>query len=183
MNRHHRLALTAVLMALACPSAASATSTGNCSGARLQPKRSNLETVTNATICLINRARAAHGLKALLPNGALDKSAQSESHDMRVDHYFGHDSPTGLTPRQQVLASPYGQGVSDVAAAQSIAWGEGSESTPREIVIAWMASPSHRVLLLGKSYRDVGVGVSLGNPHGSRDAIYTLDLASRKGKP
>lgn len=191
MNRHNRLVLTAALTALACPGVADATSatgaasaagTTNCRGARLRPKRSNLATVTNATICLINRARAAHGLKALRPNRALDASARRESHYMRVDHYFGHDTPTGLTPRQQMLATRYGSGVSDVAVAQGIAWGDGSESTPRRIVISWMASPPHRMLLLSRSYRDFGVGLSLGNPHGARGAIYTVDLASRRGK-
>lgn len=203
MNRYNRLALLAALGALACPTLASAkratghaasstgkaanstgkaASTGDCKGASAQPRHSNLATVAGATLCLINRTRFAHRLPALQPSGALDASARRESHYMRVDHYFGHDSPQGLTPREQMLATPYGRGASVVAAGQALAWGEGRAATPRAIFIAWMTSPLHRALLLSNGFRDIGIGLSLGNPHSGRGAIYTVDLARRNGR-
>ncbi|MHB1810496.1 MAG: CAP domain-containing protein, partial [Solirubrobacteraceae bacterium] len=54
-------------------------------------------------------------------------------------------------------------------------------ATPRRTVRAWMASPSHRKLLLAPTYREVGIGASRGNDKGGwSGALYTADLASRR---
>jgi uncharacterized protein YkwD len=153
---------------------------GSCPGALLRPTSADTAAIADATICLINRARLERHLFALHANTALDAGAKLHSHEMRVDHFFEHNSASGKSPRQQVLATAYGHDASDVAAAQNIAWGDGSESTPKAIVLAWMESPAHRELLLSKRYHDVGVGFSLGSPEGSRGALYTSDLAARR---
>jgi uncharacterized protein YkwD len=46
-----------------------------------------------------------------------------------------------------------------------------------------MASPPHRAVLLGRGYRDVGIGVALGNPHGGAkgsSATYTADFGTAR---
>jgi uncharacterized protein YkwD len=40
----------------------------------------------------------------------------------------------------------------------------GRYGTPRAVVRAWMASPSHRRVLLLPAFRDLGVGVRRGAP-------------------
>ncbi len=47
----------------------------------------------------------------------------------------------------------------------------------------WMRSPSHRVTMLSRRYRQVGIGVAIGSPDGNREndaAIYTTDFGYRK---
>ncbi|MHB1810732.1 MAG: CAP domain-containing protein, partial [Solirubrobacteraceae bacterium] len=139
---------------------------GACPGASLQPSRHDLTAVDDATICLINRAREQHHLSQLTANEELDRAAAVHSHEMRVDRFFGHVTPSGEALRTQVLASGYGAHASDVAAGQCVAWGSGSYATPRRTVRAWMASPSHRKLLLAPTYREVGIGASRGNDKG-----------------
>lgn len=194
MHRNIRLAIIATLSAAtlgssgalastpAAPSAEPTTpQTGNrCPGATLRPNRHDLTAVADATICLINRARSARHIPALEANAALDSSAAQHSLEMHADRFFGHDSASGQTPREQVLASSYGDGASHVAAGQAVAWGSGSEATPRATVLAWIASPPHRALLLSSAYQAIGVGASLGSPRGSRrGALYTADFANR----
>ena len=93
--------------------------------------------------------------------------------------FFSHTSPGGATLLDRVRAVGYGG--RRVAAGEALAWAQGRLATPRAIVRAWMASPPHRAVLLGRGYRDVGVGVALGTPYGgatSRSATYAADFGS-----
>jgi len=45
-----------------------------------------------------------------------------------------------------------------------IAWGSRSESTPRQIVRAWMASPGHRHNILQSRFREIGIAIVGGAP-------------------
>ena len=59
-----------------------------------------------------------------------------------------------------------GYGGRRIAAGEALAWAQGRLATPHAIVRAWMHSPPHRAVLLGRGYRDVGIGVALGSPYG-----------------
>ena len=51
-------------------------------------------------------------------------------------------------------------------------------------VAGWIASPTHHRILLGRDFRDVGVGVAAGTPPttGGRGGVtYTLDTGVRRG--
>ncbi len=154
----------------------------HCHGARLRPSRSNLATVTSATLCVVNYIRRSHHLEPFRMNAALRAIASGQSDSMLIGGYFGDDSLSGRTPLQRVAASSYGRHSRRLSVSQNIAWGQAGQSTPAAIVRAWMASPPHRIILLAHGYRDVGIGVSLGTPRRSsrrRGATYTLDLATR----
>ena len=67
-------------------------------------------------------------------------------------------------------------------AGENIAWGRGERATPREIVRAWMESPPHRANVLGRSFRELGVGVAPGAPVRERygsEATYVHDFGVR----
>ncbi len=61
-----------------------------------------------------------------------------------------------------------------------LAWGEGRLSTPRAAVRSWLHSPPHRRVLLGRNYRDIGVGVAIGSPYGGGrgSATYVANLGA-----
>lgn len=152
---------------------------GACPGATLRPTKSDGPALADATICLINRARLAHRLPALTASTTLDAAARVHSGEMFVHHFLGHDSAAGKPPREQVLATAYSHGASDVAVGQNVAWGDGSESTPRAVVSSWLTNAPHRAILMSKRYHEVGVGLGLGGAHSKRGGLYTADLASR----
>lgn len=151
-----------------------------CPGATLRPNSHDLLAVDDATICLINRVREKRHLRTLTPNEDLDAAAQLHSHEMHIDKFFGHVDPSGQHPRAQILASGYSAHANDVAAGQCVAWGSGRYATPRGTLLDWLASPSHKALLLSPSYDEIGVGAVLGsNTGGPSGALYTADLAQR----
>jgi uncharacterized protein YkwD len=152
-----------------------------CDGADLIPSQENLAVVSNATICLVNRERSAHGERPLIGNGRLDRAAQGHTEEMISEDYFSHYGPTGDTPGSRIRAAGYIYS-SDLGyeIGENIAWGTRYLSTPKEIVEAWMASPGHRENILDARYRETGMGVVAAVPtsagHGQPGATYTQDF-------
>lgn len=141
-----------------------------------------MQIVEAATLCLIDRERAAHGERPLSADERLTRAAEGHSRDMVARDYFEHDSPGGQTPLERIRASgfiPPGHGF---AVAENIAWGTMWLASPREIVQAWMASPGHRANILDPSLRHTGIGVAPGVPRslgkGQHGGVYTQDFAT-----
>jgi len=61
-----------------------------------------------------------------------------------------------------------------------IAWGKSTRGTPGSVFRAWMRSRSHRSIILGKRWRDVGIGCYRGTFKGMSGVImYTVDFGRR----
>jgi uncharacterized protein YkwD len=150
-----------------------------CDGAGARPTRSTLGRAAGATVCLINQARAQHGLAALRWSGALGHAAAAHSRDMVRRDYFAHDSPGGSTPSRRVGRSGYLGGARAWSVGETIAWGTGGYATPGSIVRGWLRSPGHRAILLDGRLRDVGVGIAIGAPGAQGGATYTGDFGVR----
>jgi uncharacterized protein YkwD len=154
---------------------------GVCLDADLAPTTWNVEHVRAATLCLINRERAAHGMSALRQNSHLEQAAQSHTESMAFGDYFEHVGPRGDTPGDRLRASGYIYSSQiGFEIAENLAWGTLSRATPRAIVAAWMASPGHRENILDPHFHDTAVGVSPHLPsslaHGQTGGIYTQDF-------
>jgi uncharacterized protein YkwD len=154
---------------------------GICQDAELRPSGENLERIRAATLCLVNRERASHGERALVPDGQLRQAAQAHTDSMVAGDYFGHEGGPGQTPLQRMIAAGYIYSSRiGYAIGENIAWGSGALGTPRAIVAAWMASPGHRANILDARYRDTAIGVSARLPrsraHGQLGGIYTQDF-------
>jgi len=153
---------------------------GICRDSSLAPSATDLEAVRAATLCLVNRERAAHGESALHWNNHLVKAAQGHTESMAFGNYFEHVGPGGETPLTRmrrdgyIYSSRLGYEV-----GENIGWGSLWLGTPKAVVAAWMASPGHRANILDRRFRDTGIGVS---PHlgslagGQRGGIYTQDF-------
>lgn len=100
-----------------------------------------------AVVCLLNRARNAHGLPSLDESSALDDSAQHWSTFMVATHRFTH----GANFAARITAAGYVW----QAAGENIATGY---RTPRAVVAAWMASLDHCRNILSPAFRNIGVG-------------------------
>jgi len=154
-----------------------------CAYANLRPTSADAAIVDRATLCLINRVRAAHRLRPLRSNRELQAVAGSQATAMVSHDYFGDNSPSGQTPGTLIAAIPYGAHATSLATAQNLGWGTLSAATPAGMVTTWMRSPPHREVILTGEFRDVGVGVSPAMPsilgHGARGATYDVEFAVR----
>jgi uncharacterized protein YkwD len=152
-----------------------------CANAGLTPTTHDLKLIKAATLCLVNRERAAHGERPLRANLRLGRAAQAHARSMAVYDYFEHVSPSGLTPLARMRAVGYiSSSHVGYEVGENIAWATLSLATPRAIVAAWMRSPGHRANILDPRYRETGVGVSPHPPaslaHGQPGALYTQDF-------
>lgn len=117
--------------------------------------------------CLVAFARRQAGLPALTPVDKLGRSARRKSGDILRCDRFDHEA----------CGRPFTYWMEQVgyldgrcwSAAENIAFGTGSASTPREIFDGWIHSSGHRYNILG-SFRDFGVGLRVGTLEGFRGA-------------
>ncbi len=100
---------------------------------------------------LTNAERAKQGLSPLTIDLELSKVARIKSQDMKNQNYFSHNSPTYGSPFD--MMSQFGIAYS--AAAENIAQGQ---TTPEEVVQAWMNSQGHRENIMNANYTHIGIG-------------------------
>ena len=100
---------------------------------------------------LTNAERAKQGLSPLAIDLELSKVARIKSQDMKNQNYFSHNSPTYGSPFD--MMSQFGIAYS--AAAENIAQGQ---TTPEEVVQAWMNSQGHRENIMNANYTHIGIG-------------------------
>jgi uncharacterized protein YkwD len=158
-----RAARVGVLVA-ALPLAGASVGTRDADAAACKGARSSAPVAaSNATLCLINRERQTRGLAPLTENARLARVASQYAADMVQRSYFSHVSPEGATFVDRLRAAGYLRPCG-WSAGETLAWGYGTQASARSRVVAWMHSPPHRAVLLGPSYRDIGVAVQRGTP-------------------
>lgn len=113
---------------------------------------------------LTNNERQKAGLAPLQINNLLMENAEQKSLDMKQNKYFSHTSPT--------LGSPFDQmknnGISYKKAGENIAKGQ---TTPAQVVQAWMDSPGHRENIMNSQYTHIGVGYVSGGHYWTQQFI------------
>lgn len=174
-----RLALGLALAVLLLP--AGAAQADDCANARLKPTRENLSAVRHAVLCLHNRERARRGLSRLREQSNLRAAAARHSSNMVDAHFFDHVSPSGRTMIDRVRITGYLRRVNGWSVAENIAWASGRLATAGEITDVWMRSAGHRANILNPQFREIGIGVEIGVPSGSRSgATYTTNFGFRR---
>jgi uncharacterized protein YkwD len=153
----------------------------SCANADLLPSATNLPAIRRATLCLLNVERGKHGRRALRFNRELAKAANNYAQTMVNQEFFSHVSPTGSTFVSRIKQTDYLGGVVSWAVGENLAYGGGTESSPRETVVAWMHSPGHRRNILAKRYTEIGIGVAYGTPDGGvhQGATYATEFGRR----
>jgi hypothetical protein len=116
------------------------------------------------TLCLINVERRARGLAPLSANATLARAARRHAADMVLRSYFSHTSLSGLTFTDRLRKVGYLRSNCTWSAGETLSWGRGAQATPASTVAGWMHSPPHRAVLLGRGFRDVGIGEFGGVP-------------------
>lgn len=129
----------------------------------------------DAVVCEINRVRAERGLEPVVKDRRLHRAAAAHARDMTERDYFSHVTPEGERLSDRLRRSGYISGRVSWRVGETLAWGRGQMATPAAAVAAWMRSPSHRRVILGR-YREIGVGLADGVPSGGPGTTYAADL-------
>jgi uncharacterized YkwD family protein len=117
------------------------------------PNIDDVKAQENEVIRLVNVERTKRGLSALKTNWQVSRIARYKSKDMADLNYFSHYSKTYGSPFDMLENF----GVKFSAAGENIASGQ---TTPSQVVTAWMNSPGHRSNILSLSYTQIGVGLA-----------------------
>ena len=178
MTRLKTLAFTIVL-AMAMPASALA----NCgSAADRDPAEAgaSLRKARSATLCLLNVERRKRHMRRLRFNHDLAVAGLRHARDMVDKQYFAHDAPSGQDFVDRIMKTDYVPASASWRLGENLAWGDRAESTPREIVRAWMASPGHRRNVLTRAFREIGIAIVVGAPVGgvSRAATYATEFGA-----
>ena len=164
------IALVAAGCGQADPAPTRSDKSSACGEVGLRAAELGLERTRELTLCLLNAERARVGVGPLRYDARLEAASQAHSDDMVRRHFFEHDTPDGVEPYERMLAAGYA--ATNAFTGENIAWGEGAESSPVEIMDSWMHSPPHREAILHPQYAEVGVGVAF-TPAA---ATYTTDF-------
>jgi uncharacterized protein YkwD len=117
----------------------------------------------------MNGVRTSRGLAPLRLDVRLLRAARGHSADMLHRQYFAHGSVAGRALAHRARGPVFGE---------DLAWGTGA--TAQWVVSQWLASPSHRAVLLRPGFRRVGIGISFGTFAGRSGAtVVTADFAGR----
>ena len=112
---------------------------------------------------LINADRAKSGAQPLASDSDLNESAENHSAWMISTDTFSHTGAGGSDPGVRIKAAGY----SPSGWAENIAWMStrspaGLQNEVEQLHSNLMNSPGHRANLLNDSYREIGVGLEVG---------------------
>jgi uncharacterized protein YkwD len=151
-----------------------------CRHADARPHETTLAKMRKAVICLVNHQRAKRGRHSLSPDRHLRRAAQRHTNRMLATNCFKHRcrGEPGLSRR--IKRSGYLDGADAWGFAEDL----GYESTPREMVNRLLRNRVNRRRMLGRAFRDIGVGNGHGTPvrglTDSKFVTYTLVFAWRR---
>ena len=127
-----------------------------------------------AVVREVNAVRAQAGLRPVRLSRPLSWAALAHSVDVARSGNFAHESSDGTSMFRRVLRFTRASYLAENLAFLSL-----GQDGPADVVAAWMASPGHRVNLLDRGFRRIGVGRAPGN-FGAPGYVITADLASRR---
>lgn len=120
---------------------------------------------------LTNIERQKVGLSPLVENEALNNAAELKGENMFAENYWAHFAPSGKTPWDFVL----GAGYKFTFAGENLAKNFYSSD---EVVIAWMASRTHKDNLLNNKYKDIGIAVVEGLLNGQKTTLIVQEFGT-----
>ncbi len=115
-----------------------------------------------------NIERKELALPPLVRNSVLDAAAQLKADDMAKNSYFAHYSPAGVSPWHWFNEAGYRY----VHAGENLAV---HFTDSKEVVEAWMDSPTHRANIVNQNYREIGVGTARGTYDGY-ETVFVVQL-------
>ena len=122
--------------------------------------------VPGEVIAFTNTERMLYSLNDVEENVLLSAAAQAKAEDMAKVGYFAHVGPDGKEPWVWIQEAGYAYSYAGENLAVRFL-----ES--KDVVEAWMASPTHRANIVKQAYTEIGVGVAEGTYEG-RPATFVV---------
>lgn len=123
-----------------------------------------------------NDYRRSKGLAKLCVSPVLTKAARAHSQEMINRDYLRHTSFNGETAPARLKRFGY-------TPRPSRPWAVGENIgrgfTTGEMFATWKSSPGHRANIVSGKFREIGVGVRVGDWNGRTQPLYTVDFGSR----
>jgi len=125
-----------------------------------------LDTKINSTdlITLTNEIRAIKNLNPLTVNDRLTLAAANKAKHLIKHNYFSHNSPAGKQFSEWIIESGYEFKI----VGENLAIGFDNN---KDVMKAWMDSPTHRQNILNEKYKEIGLVVMQGNINGQMQTI------------
>ncbi|MDO8469709.1 MAG: CAP domain-containing protein [bacterium] len=129
-----------------------------------------------------NAERGNEVFGTLAVNPLLQGAAQKKADDMAAKGYFAHTAPDGTAPWAWFKQAGYAYAYAGENLAVNF-------MDSKDVVDAWMRSPSHRANIMNGHYSEIGIGVAEGEYQGQR-AVYVVQFfglpavaLAKAGKP
>ncbi len=127
--------------------------------------------VRSDVVAFTNEERAHAGVGTLQENTRLTAAAQAKAEDMARRGYFAHNGPEGKEPWQWILESGYDYSYAGENLAVRFV-------DSKEVVNAWMASPTHKRNIVKGAYTEIGIGIAQGAYQG-QPATYVVQYFAK----
>jgi uncharacterized protein YkwD len=172
-----RLLVAAAVAGFVVGALPQATSSANAGTNVVRP----LDGLSSQVVGLVNSVRSSKGLPRLRLARPLTRAADSHTVSMATRGFFGHDSPSGETFAQRIRRFYPGDSRSSWTAGENLLATSGVVDA-RAVVDAWLASPTHRHVLLKRGWREIGVAaIHASTPAGIFGGAPTVLVAAEFG--
>ncbi len=123
---------------------------------------------TGVLISLTNKERVKNDISILTENELLTKAAQLKAEDMVKKGYFAHYSPDGVSPWFWIEEVGYDY----QKAGENLAV---NFESSKEVIDAWMNSPTHRENIVKEGYTEIGIATASGTYKG-KEGIFVVQI-------
>ena len=128
---------------------------GTCKNIDTPVRESTVRKLRKSVACLLKGERSRHARKPLASNKALQSAAQKHAKTMVATNCLSHQCEGEVDLEARIRRSGY----LDRATSWRYAENTGCGISAEAMVANWMASKFHRLNILDKGFKDVGVGV------------------------
>jgi uncharacterized protein YkwD len=120
---------------------------------------SAIPTLATAVLTEVNKARRAHGLRALVLSARLSRAATEHVRALATAGMFTHNWPTDGRSFGNWIRSFYpATGYRTWSVGENLIWASPGFAA-NDAVKQWLDSPMHRRVMLTRSWRELGIGV------------------------
>lgn len=120
---------------------------------------------------MTNESRGSNNERPLEPSPILAEAAKFKAEDMAENGYFAHVSPDGKEPWYWLSMAGYDYDYAGENLAVNFA-------DSKDVVDAWMKSPSHRENILNINFTEIGIATATGTYEG-REALFVVQFFGR----
>jgi uncharacterized protein YkwD len=174
-------ALLTIAIFLALGATSGTTAAFACAHATDGPHQTSLAKLGKAMQCLVNNKRGKKNLRPLKANARLATAAKSHTKMMLKKDCFKHQCSGEPPLGKRIRKTGYTKGAKRYFYAESL----GYHRSPKRTIRKLMQSGYNRRNILGKDWRDIGIGAGWGAPvKGANDKkleTFTIVFAWRKG--